>query len=169
VVWSGLGIVRVCGILSFGLCPGVSIASAVHGYCFNMFFNLHIGDYSRGDGQKEMKGTFFGEITKTINLKFHQLQLSVVKSQIVVVWRVMSNVTPLPSDKEIEKSTSERKSREGAKLLLRLKKGQQVISIGIDGTEHKEVVGIAVTIRDPRMALHMSVVTNEAGEPLRDA
>jgi hypothetical protein len=134
-----------------------------------MFFNLCIGDYSRGAGQKEMKGTFFGESTKTINMKFHHLLLSVVRSQIVVVWRVMSNVTPLPSDTGIEKNTSERKSREVAKVLLSLKKGQQVISIWIDGTEHKEVVGIAVTIRDPRMALHMSVVANEAGEPLRDA
>jgi hypothetical protein len=133
-----------------------------------MFFHLCIGDCSRGAGQKEMKGTFFGESTKTINMKFHHLLLSVVKSQIMVVWRVMSNVTPLPSDTEIEKNTSEKKSREAAKVLLSLKKGQRVISFWIDGTEHKEVVGIAVTIRDPRMALRMSVIANESGEPARD-
>jgi hypothetical protein len=134
-----------------------------------MFFNLSIGDYSRGAGQKEMKGTFFGESTKTRTMKFHHLLLSVVKSRIIVVWRVMSNVTPLSPATEIEKSTSERTCREGAKVLLSLKKGQSLISIWIDGTEHKDVVGIAVTIRDPRMALHLCVAANETAEAPREA
>jgi hypothetical protein len=47
-----------------------------------MFFNLYIGDYVRGGGQKEMKGMFFGESLKTVNLRLYCLQLSVMNRRL---------------------------------------------------------------------------------------
>jgi hypothetical protein len=129
-----------------------------------MFFDLTIGEYLRGGGPQAMKGTFFDEGTKTLSMKFHHLSLAIINSVIVVVWRVMSNLNALTPDTSLERCTSEKKLRDGSKVMLSLKKGQQPLTIQIDGTEYKDVVGITVTTRDPRMALNLSVPTPDQPE-----
>jgi hypothetical protein len=97
-------------------------------------------------------------------MKFHHLSLAIINSVIVVVWRVMSNLNALTPDTTLERRTSEKKLRDGSKVMLSLKKGQQPLIIQIDGTDYKDVVGITVTIRDPRMALNLSVPAPDQAE-----